>query len=66
MDLDIGTAAWMLASGLATTIGGAALFLGETRLRGPLLLDALLGFPAGVMLAAAVFSLLVRRSSGVS
>jgi zinc transporter, ZIP family len=49
--------AWILASGLATGIGGLALLA----FRSPTarLLDALLGFTAGVMLAATAFSLLV-------
>jgi ZIP family zinc transporter len=49
--------AWMLAAGLATGLGGLALLL----LPRPSdrLLDALLGFTAGIMLAATAFSLLV-------
>lgn len=51
------TLAWIVGSGLATAVGGAALLL----LRRPSAraLDALLGFTAGVMLAATIFSLLV-------
>jgi zinc transporter, ZIP family len=52
------TLAWIIASGLATGIGGLALALFGRR-RTPVMLDALLGFTAGVMLAATVFSLLV-------
>lgn len=49
--------AWMVAAGLATTLGGLALLV----IRSPTdrLLDTLLGFTAGVMLAATCFSLLV-------
>jgi ZIP family zinc transporter len=55
--MDVQTLAWIVGSGLATALGGAALLVvqrpsGRT-------LDALLGFTAGVMLAATVFSLLV-------
>ena len=65
--MDLATFAWILGSGLATAIGGVALLL----LRRPSAhaLDALLGFTAGVMLAATVFSLLVpalERGSGTS
>lgn len=51
------TLAWILAAGLATGLGGLGLLL----LPRPsdLLLDGLLGFTAGVMLAATSFSLLV-------
>jgi len=49
--------AWILASGLATGLGGLALF--AFRSPSERLLDALLGFTAGVMLAATAFSLLV-------
>jgi ZIP family zinc transporter len=48
---------WILASGCATGLGGILiLLLGRP---GERALDSLLGFTAGVMLAAAVFSLLV-------
>lgn len=55
--MDAQTFAWTLASGLATLLGGALLLAfpnpsGRT-------LDVLLGFTAGVMLGATVFSLLV-------
>jgi zinc transporter, ZIP family len=51
------TIAWIVASGCATGVGGLAiLLLGRP---GDRTLDALLGFTAGVMLAAACFSLLV-------
>ena len=59
MALDAGTAAWILASGAATAIGGVGLWLIGARAQRPLMLDALLGFTGGVMLAATVFSLLV-------
>jgi zinc transporter ZupT len=48
---------WMLAPALGTIAGGAAILL--VRRRPERLLDALLGFTAGVMLAASSFSLLV-------
>jgi ZIP family zinc transporter len=48
---------WMVAPGLATAIGGLALLL--VRRPSDRVLDALLGFTAGVMLAATAFSLLV-------
>ena len=55
--MDAVTVGAILASGLATTIGGLfLLFLPRPSDR---LLSALLGFTAGVMLAAASFSLLV-------
>jgi ZIP family zinc transporter len=48
---------WILAAGLATAIGGLALLLlPRASQRG---LDVLLGFTAGIMLAATAFSLLV-------
>lgn len=49
--------AWILGSGLATGLGGLAIIA----LRAPTdrVLDGLLGFTAGVMLAAAVFSLML-------
>jgi ZIP family zinc transporter len=48
---------WILGAGLATSVGGLGLLL----LRRPSArgLDVLLGFTAGIMLAASVFSLLV-------
>jgi zinc transporter, ZIP family len=51
------TVAWIVASGAATGLGG----LGVYALRGPSdrTMHALLGFTAGVMLAATAFSLLV-------
>lgn len=55
--MDGATLAWILASGLATGVGGLALLaLPRPSER---LLDSLLGFTAGVMLAATAFSLLV-------
>ena len=55
--VDLGTLLAIVGSGLATGVGGLALL----RLRQPSdrLLDSLLGFTAGVMLAATMFSLLV-------
>lgn len=51
------TVAWIVASGCATGVGGLAILaLGRP---GDRTLDVLLGFTAGVMLAAACFSLLV-------
>jgi ZIP family zinc transporter len=55
--MDAATLAWILASGMATAVGGAALLL--VRRPSARALDALLGFTAGVMLGATVFSLLV-------
>jgi zinc transporter, ZIP family len=55
--VEAGTLFWILAAGLATGIGGLALLaLPRPSDR---LLDGLLGFTAGVMLAATAFSLLV-------
>jgi ZIP family zinc transporter len=55
--VDAETLAWIVGSGMATALGGLALLLvKQPSVRG---LDALLGFTAGVMLAATVFSLLV-------
>ncbi|HEU5263793.1 MAG TPA: ZIP family metal transporter [Gaiellaceae bacterium] len=55
--MDLETLLWILAAGLATAVGGLGLLL----LPRPseYLLDVLLGFTAGVMLAATAFSLLV-------
>jgi zinc transporter, ZIP family len=55
--LDIETLLWILAAGLATGLGGLALLLVPKP--SDYLLDVLLGFTAGVMLAATAFSLLV-------
>ena len=55
--LDTETLFWILAAGAATAIGG--LWLLVMPRPSELLLDVLLGFTAGVMLAATVFSLLV-------
>lgn len=55
--MDSETLAWILASGLATGVGGLGLLV-FSRPR-PAVLDVLLGFTAGIMLAATVFSLLV-------
>jgi ZIP family zinc transporter len=57
VDLDLPDVLVILASGLATTVGGLALLV--VRRPSPRLLDGLLGFTAGVMLAAAFFSLLL-------
>jgi ZIP family zinc transporter len=59
MGLDLEIAAWIFASGLATAVGAVALWLSGPRLLRAILLDGLLGFTAGVMLAATLFSLLV-------
>jgi zinc transporter, ZIP family len=48
---------WMVGAGLATGLGGLALLV--IRRPSERLLDALLAFTAGVMLAATAFSLLV-------
>jgi len=48
---------WMVGPGIATGVGG--LFLLVVRRPSGLVLDTMLGFTAGVMLAATVFSLLV-------
>lgn len=55
--MDAETLLWILAAGIATSVGGLALLV----LPRPsdYLLDVLLGFTAGVMLAATAFSLLV-------
>jgi zinc transporter, ZIP family len=55
--VDAETLGWILASGLCTAVGG--LFLLVVRHPTARLLDVLLGFTAGVMLAATAFSLLV-------
>jgi zinc transporter, ZIP family len=49
--------AWILAAGFATGLGGLGLLL--IRRPSHRMLDTLLGFTAGIMLAASVFSLLV-------
>lgn len=55
--MDVDAISWIVASGCATGVGGLAILaLGRP---GDRTLDALLGFTAGVMLAAACFSLLV-------
>jgi zinc transporter, ZIP family len=51
------TLLWILAAGMATGVGGLALLLMPRP--SDYLLDVLLGFTAGVMLAATAFSLLV-------
>lgn len=51
------TIAWILASGLATGLGGIGILL--WRSPSDRALDVLLGFTAGVMLAAAIFSLIL-------
>lgn len=55
--MDLSTAIWLAVGGLATGVGGLALYaFGHPSDR---LLDTLLGFTGGVMLAATAFSLLV-------
>ncbi len=49
--------AWILAAGFATALGGLGLLV--VRRPSARVLDTLLGFTAGIMLAASVFSLLV-------
>jgi ZIP family zinc transporter len=55
--MDAETLAWVIGAGAATALGGLWLFLMPRP--SELLLDALLGFTAGIMLAATAFSLLV-------
>jgi ZIP family zinc transporter len=55
--VDAETLGWIVASGACTAVGGLFLFL--VRRPTARLLDVLLGFTAGVMLAATAFSLLV-------
>jgi ZIP family zinc transporter len=55
--IDAETLRWILAAGAATGVGGLALLLMPRP--SDFLLDVLLGFTAGVMLAATAFSLLV-------
>ena len=55
--IDAETLAWILAAGAATGVGGLALLV--VRDPSERLLDGLLGFTAGIMLAATAFSLLV-------
>lgn len=55
--LDVEAVAWIVGAGLATGAGGIAVLL--IRHPSPRSLDVLLGFTAGVMFAAAAFSLLV-------
>jgi ZIP family zinc transporter len=55
--VDAETAGWIVACGLATGIGGIPIL--AFRRPSNLVLDTLLGFTAGVMLAATSFSLLV-------
>jgi ZIP family zinc transporter len=55
--VDTETLLWILAAGLATGVGGLALLLVPRP--SDYLLDVLLGFTAGIMLAATAFSLLV-------
>ena len=56
--MDWGEFAWIVGAGAGTVVGGLSLLL-LPRAPRPLLLDVLLGFTAGVMLAATAFSLLV-------
>ena len=55
--MDAPTLAWILASGLGTAVGGVGIL--AWRAPSNRALDTLLGFTAGVMLAAAIFSLIV-------
>ena len=55
--MDAETLAWIVASGMGTALGGLCLF--AVRRPSDTVLAALLGFTAGVMLAATSFSLLV-------
>jgi len=55
--MDLESAAWIVGSGLCTGLGGLGLLF--VRRASGRLLDVLLGFTAGVMLAATTFSLLV-------
>lgn len=55
--MDAATLAWILAAGAATGVGGLALLAFPRP--SDRLMDGLLGFTAGVMLAATAFSLLV-------
>ena len=55
--MDASTLFWLVIPGLATGVGGLGLVV--VRRPGPRLIDTLLGATAGIMLAAAVFSLLV-------
>jgi ZIP family zinc transporter len=55
--MDGSTIAWIFASGLATGLGGIAIL--ALRTPSNRVLDSLLGFTAGIMLAAAIFSLIV-------
>ena len=55
--IDLETLIWIIAAGLATGVGGLALLLVPRP--SDVLLDVLLGFTAGIMLAATAFSLLV-------
>ena len=55
--IDAAAVAWIVAAGLATGVGGIAVLLFKHPSSRSL--DVLLGFTAGVMLAAAAFSLLV-------
>jgi ZIP family zinc transporter len=55
--LDLETLIWIVLPGLGTAVGGLALLV--VRQPSERLLDAMLGFTAGVMLAATAFSLLV-------
>jgi zinc transporter, ZIP family len=57
IEIDSETLFWIFAAGLATGVGGLCLLAFPHP--SDLLLDALLGFTAGVMLAATAFSLLV-------
>ena len=55
--MDLETAIWIVASGLGTSLGAVFIFAVRTPREG--VMNALLGFTAGIMLAATAFSLLV-------
>ena len=59
--MDAETFAWILAAGLATGVGGLALL--AVRDPSERLLDGLLGFTAGIMLAATDFFTSYLRSA---
>ena len=55
--MDLATLAWIAGSGLATVVGAVGLLV--IKHPSARVLDALLGFTAGVMLGATIFSLLI-------
>ena len=64
MDLSAAEIAAILASGMATGLGGLALLI--VRRPGERLLDALMGFTAGIMLAAGSSACSSRRSTAAA